>query len=258
MRQVKCAFLLVGAAIISAASFAQPAVAQQRLVFGFDGSFPPFASIDAAGQMHGFDVDLVKAVCDELKAKCELKNIPWDGIFTALESGKIDVVAAALNITDERKKKYLMTTSYLKSPFVFMVPKASNVSSAPSLSGQAVGVVGGSIPEKYLREKLKSISVQGYDSIDAAVLDLDAGRVAAVFSEQVNLEPAFVRAKPGVYKIVGSPVEDPAYVGQGKGFALQKDKTELLQKINQALAKIDANGERSKLSVKWFGTQVTK
>jgi ABC-type amino acid transport substrate-binding protein len=246
---------LVAAMLVASTLFAQPALAQQRLVVGFDGSYPPYASIDKAGQLQGFEVDLVNAVCAELKAKCELRNIPYDGIFAALEADKIDIVAAGLNVTEERQKKYLMTIPYLKGPLTYMVTKASSFDgTAGSLNGKTVGTVSNSVFEKYLRQKIgPSVNVQTYDSMDAAVLDLDAGRVDAVLGEQSQLQPAYILAKPGVYKIAGAPIPDPAYVGQGKGMVLRKNETELLNRLNQAIAQIVASGKQAELSKKWFG-----
>lgn len=256
MKLLERVFPFAGTAIIFGVLFAQPmpAAAQQKLVFGVDGSYAPFATINKKGQLQGFEVDLANAICAELKAKCEFRNIPYDGIFAALEANKIDVVAAGLNITDERKKKYLMTGPFLKSPLSFMVTNGSTIDgTVATLNGKTVSTVGGSTFERYLREKWRSVNVQTYDSMDAAVLDLDAGRVVAVLGEQAQLAPAYIQAKPGAYKFAGTPVVDPAFMGQGKGMALRKNDTELLNKLNQAISKVNASGKRSELSLKWFG-----
>lgn len=255
MKLSKRAIVFAGMALVSGALFTQPASAQQKLVVGFDGSYPPFASINKGGQLQGFEVELATAICAELKTKCELKNIPFDGLFAALEADKIDVVAAGLNITEERKKKYLMTNAFLKSPLAFMATKAAPVDGTPAtLDGKSVATVGaGSVLEKYLREKWPKVTVKTYDSMDAAVLDLDAGRVVAVLGEQAQLQAAYLLPKPGVYKIAGAPIVDPAYMGQGKGMVLQKKKADLHNRINQALAQINASGKRGELSQKWFG-----
>lgn len=247
------------AAMALALALTGSATAQQarKLTVGFDGSYPPFASIGKDGKLMGFEVDLVNAICSEIKAQCELQNVPYDGIFASLEAGKIDIIAAGLNINDERKQKYLMPGPYLKGPLAFLVPAKANLSATPDgLKGKTVGTVGGSIFEKYMREKVGSaVNVQTYDSMDAAVLDLDAGRVAAVLGEEPQLLVSYVQAKPDVYKIAAT-VTEPAYMGQGKGMVLRKADTALSESVSKAVDTIIASGKQTELTTKWFGKAI--
>lgn len=250
---------LAAAAILAlGATLAGPAAAQStKLTVGFDGSYPPFASVGQDGNLVGFEVDLVKAICAEIKAECELQNVPYDGIFAALEAGKIDIIAAGLNINDERKQKYQMPGPYLKGPLAFMVPAGASLSATPEgLKGQTVGTVAGSIFEKYLREKVgDGVTVQTYDSMDAAVLDLDAGRIAAVLGEEPQLLVSYIQAKPDTYKLAETIV-DPAYMGQGKGMVVRKADEALAQSLNKAIETLIANGTQTELTKKWFGKAI--
>lgn len=247
------------AALALGVALASPAGAQQsrKLTVGFDGSYPPFASVGKDGKLMGFEVDLVNAICAEIKAQCDLQNVPYDGIFAALEAGKIDIIAAGLNINDERKQKYLMPGPYLKGPLAFVVPaNASLKATLEGLKGKTVGTVGGSIFEKYMREKVGAgVSVQTYDSMDAAVLDLDAGRVAAVLGEEPQLLVSYVQAKPNAYKLAAS-ITEPAYMGQGKGMVVRKTDAALADSMNKAIDAIVASGKQTELTTKWFGKAI--
>src|ERR1700742_3367587 len=64
--------------------------------------YPPFASKDASGKWVGFEIDLMDAVCAEMKAKCTIVEAAWDGIIPALQSDKFDVIWASMLITDKR------------------------------------------------------------------------------------------------------------------------------------------------------------
>ncbi|APO69813.1 amino acid ABC transporter substrate-binding protein (plasmid) [Rhizobium gallicum] len=249
---------LLLATCVLAAAISRPGFAEDKVIVGFDGSYPPFASVGTDGQLQGFDVDLVKAVCATEKLQCELKNVPYDGIFAALDSGKISVIAAGMNITDERKQKYAMPGPYLKSPLAFLTTANSSFDGTKAtLSGSEIGTVGASVFEKYLNAKLASeIDVKTYDSMDAAVLDLDAGRVAAVFGELVQLQPAYVQAKPNTYKIAGEPVNDSTYAGQGKGLIVRLADKALADKLNDGISAIAADGTHAQLTKKWFGVEV--
>lgn len=249
--------VLLAAAGLAAMLYGQ-ASAEEKVLVGLDASNPPFASIETDGKLQGFDVDLVNAICAAEKLECELQNIPWDGIFAALDSGKIAVVAAGMNITEERQKKYAMPGPYLNSPFVYLATASTTLDgSKEGFSGKKIGVVAASVMEKYLNAKKDpTVQVATYDSWDAAVLDLDAGRIDAVLGELVSMQVTYVNAKPGVYKIIGEPISDPTYTGLGKGLAIRKDDKTLSSTFDKGLAAIIADGTHAKLTKKWFGKEL--
>ncbi len=78
------------------------------LKVGSDTTSPPMESVDAAtGQIVGFDVDVVNAVCAKINCKAEFVTTGWDGIFAALDQGNFDLVASGVSITDERRKRWI-------------------------------------------------------------------------------------------------------------------------------------------------------
>jgi polar amino acid transport system substrate-binding protein len=64
---------------------------------GTDATYPPFESIDSGGKFVGFDIEILNAICDELKVKCEFINQDFDGIIPALVAGKFDVIDSDLD-----------------------------------------------------------------------------------------------------------------------------------------------------------------
>ncbi|WP_081744140.1 transporter substrate-binding domain-containing protein [Ensifer aridi] len=256
MKQISYKLLL--AAISLAAILSGQASAETKVLVGTDASNPPFASVGTDGALQGFDIDLVNAICAAENLTCEIQNIPWDGIFAALDSGKTQVVAAGLNITPERLKKYAMPGPYLSSPFAYIAPASSTLDGTKEgLSGKTIGTVAASAMEKYLNANMAgTINVSTYDSWDAAVLDLDSGRTDAVFGELIALQVAYIKAKPGVYKIVGEPISDPTYSGQGKGLAIPKDDKTLSAAFDKGLATVIADGTHAQLTKKWFGAEM--
>ena len=79
------------------------------LKVGSDTTYPPMETVDpATGQIVGFDVDLVNALCAKLNCKAEFVTTAWDGIFGALQQGNFDLVASGVSITDERKHYWLL------------------------------------------------------------------------------------------------------------------------------------------------------
>ena len=82
--------------------FAVAAGAAEKLKIGIEGAYPPFNFIDQSGQPHGFDVDIVKALCERMGVECQLVTQAWDGIIPALLAGKFEAIVANMSATPER------------------------------------------------------------------------------------------------------------------------------------------------------------
>ena len=105
--------------------------------------YPPFEERDESGKWIGFEIDLMDAVCAEMKAKCELVETPWDGIISALEAGKFDVIWASMTISEVRAKLIDFTDSYYRLPSVIIGRRsdriAINFSNPESVRGKIIG-----------------------------------------------------------------------------------------------------------------------
>ena len=85
MSKFKIPSTVLAAAVASVASVSA-ASADEPIKIGIDAAYKPYAYVEASGELAGFEIDLIEAVCAEIKAQCELSNVPLDGIFTALET----------------------------------------------------------------------------------------------------------------------------------------------------------------------------
>ncbi|MES0213820.1 transporter substrate-binding domain-containing protein [Mesorhizobium sp. M0028] len=233
-----------------------PSYAQDVIKIGVDASYKPNAFVAPDGELTGFEVDLNKAVCAEIKANCEISNVPWDGIWTALDTGTIDMVGTLAAVTKERAEKYDTTRVIDKSGYAFLVPADRDVSGGiAALKGKPIGsIVGTPTYYQYIRAMLgEDADIRGYDSPDAAILDLDAGRIAAFQSDNIQLEYQFIST--GKYKMVDKPNFN--YSGAGRALFLRKGSKELLDKINKGLDAVIASGKLDEIGKKYHITFTT-
>jgi polar amino acid transport system substrate-binding protein len=222
--------------------------------------YPPFASPDASGRWVGWEIDFIDALCAEAKLDCVLTPVAWDGIIPALNTGKIDVIAASMSITDDRSKLIDFSDRYYRSPVRIVGLKAKAMDPAKDgLKGLVLGVQGSTTHEDYARKHFADTvaAIKVYQTQDEAQQDLVAERIDAIQAEAIGLD-AFLAADPGksCCEFKGDVPDDPALLGQGAGLGLRKDDDALRQKLNAAIKAIRTNGTYDKITAKYFSFDI--
>ncbi len=244
LKELIFASLIVAGAIASGGH----AGAQDKTIkIATEGAYPPFNGKDASGALIGFDVDIARALCEEMKAKCEIVGQDWDGMIPALEAKKYDAIAASMSITDERKQKVAFTDPYYSNYLRVVTKKGSGITGPESLKGKTVGAQRSTVASTYSEDKLgRGSTVKLYDTQTAAYSDLEAGRLDALVSD---VYPAYdwLKDKPG-FEFVGDKID----LNDKIGIAVRKDDKELLASLNKALKTIRENGTYAKLNAKYF------
>ncbi len=224
------------------------------IVVGCDAAFPPFEYLDEeTGELVGFDLDLMRAIGAELGMKVDIKNVSWDGIIPGLLSGNYNVIASGMTITEERKQTVNFSDPYINAGLVIVTRAGDNSIKGPEdLAGKRVAVqintTGDLAATEMQQEKgIKIAQIKRFNHATDPFLELKNGAVEAIVMD-LPVAGAQMKESPGLYKIVGE-----AFTTEEYGFALRKSDTELLAKINQALATLKANGTYDKIYQKYFG-----
>jgi len=125
----------------------------ETLKIATEGAYPPFNYVDSKNQLHGFDVDIAKALCEQMKVECTVVAQDWEGIIPALMAKKYDAVVASMINTEERRKKIAFTNHYYKTPLSVAVPKDSEITDAQTdFKGYTVGAQSSSTQAIYAED----------------------------------------------------------------------------------------------------------
>ena len=95
---------------------------KDKIKFGTNAEFPPYEERQR-GDIVGFDVDMMNAVCDYLNYELLIEDMAFDSVIPAVQSGKADVGVAGLSVTPDREKNVLFTNNYAVTHQVVIVRK---------------------------------------------------------------------------------------------------------------------------------------
>ncbi|MDD3641671.1 MAG: transporter substrate-binding domain-containing protein [Candidatus Caldatribacteriota bacterium] len=210
--------------------------APEKIVVGTSADWPPFEWIDANNNFVGFDMDIMKIIARVQGYEIEINDIGFDSLIPAIQSGRIDVMAAGATLTPERLEVADASNTYWSGSQGVMVVEDSALNIATALAGgNSVGAQRGTTQADWLEENLVGadvdIKVELYETNDLGIMDLVNGRIDAFVADTPAAE-AFTKHNP--IKIVGTINTEEEYV-----FYVQKgDPKEILPLINEGLAKI--------------------
>tara|TARA_R110000868_G_scaffold145634_3_gene365909 strand:+ start:3111 stop:3860 length:750 start_codon:yes stop_codon:yes gene_type:complete len=225
------------------------ALAGDKIRIATEGAYAPFNMTDNQGNLIGFDVDIAKALCTEMKADCEIVAQDWDGIIPGLRARKYDAIIASMSITDERLRVVDFSEKYYANVLAFVGPKGKPLeTSKAGLKGKVIGAQRATIAGQYLEDNFSDIvDVKLYDTQDNAYLDLANGRLDGIMSDKF---PAYdwLRTDDGKsfeFKGADLDIDDHIAIAVRKGDALAA-------KFSAAIKAIRANGKYAEINAKYF------
>jgi len=247
MMKRKIAAVLVGLSLAGAVSTA--AAQDKELIVATDTAFVPF-EFKQGSTYTGFDIDLWAAIAKELNLKYKLQPMDFNGIIPGLQTRNIDAALAGITIRDDRKQVIDFSDPYYESGLAILVAKDNtSIKTAQDLSGKSVAVKTGTATVDFMKKEVPQAKLRLFPNIDNAYLELATGRVDAAVHDTPNVQYYANTAGKDRVKVVGKVKSGDFY-----GIAFPKG-SDLVPKVNQALATLKANGQYDAIYTKWFGKQ---
>ncbi|QTD45721.1 glutamine ABC transporter substrate-binding protein [Ottowia testudinis] len=239
--------LLASLTVALGAAAAPHALAQSGapIKVATDATFPPMEFVEN-GKRTGFDIELMEALARSMGRPIEWTDIDFKGLVPGLVSRRFDVALSAIYITDERKKVVDFTQPYYAGGLVVMVKDGNaSIAKPADLAGKKVSVQVGTKSVQFLKEKYPQAQLVEVEKNQEMFNLVDIGRADAA-----------VTGKPAAYQYArtrgGLRVLPEQLTTEEYGIAVRKDLPELTKALNDALAKVKADGTYDKIVGKWF------
>ena len=217
--------------------------------------YPPFNYAGPDGNPQGFNVDLARMLCEELKLACTIQMRRFEMLIPALNGNQGDAAIASIAATVEMRTRIDFSDSYYRTPGRFVAKRDSAIEDPlpERLEGKKVAVAAGTAHEAYLKALFTEAEVRPYPSADAARLALRRGEVDLLFGDAVTL--AFWlngTDSENCCAFRGGPYIDSRYFGEGVGIAVKKGNDTMRLALNWALFRVWEQGRFTDLWLRYF------
>ena len=201
-----------------------------------EATFPPYEFL-RGHEIVGIDVEICRAIAQKLGREFSCETVDFDSVIPAVISGKADLAAAGITITEDRKKNVDFSVPYVKTGIVVIYKKSVGFAGAEQLKGKKIGVQGGTTSETYVLNELKQEPERSRSPAES-VAALKSGRVEFVIAD---IDPAknCVKGEPDL--AISDFITSEEYA-----IAIKKGQPELLKAINETIAEIKADGRLAK------------
>ena len=209
----------------------------------------PWEFQDASGDFVGFEIDLAKEVGARLGMSVEIVNIPFNGLFSAVQSGRIDIALSSITITEKRLSSVAFAQAYYDSAQSLTVLTRSDADSLEDMNGKVIGVDTGSTGDMWTtsnQAKYGFAQIRRFEGLAPAMLDLQTGRIDGYISDIPSLE-YFIKDKK-VFKIIER-------IETGESYSMMfAPGSELAVQVNEVISELKREGFVAELHERWFGS----
>ena len=215
--------------------------ARPKLVMATNAEFPPYEYLEGE-HIDGIDPAIIRAIAERLGYEVKIDNMKFDSVIAAVQTGKADIAASGLTVTEDRKRQVLFSIPYMVAEQLIIVPENSPIKAKDDLKGKRVGVQTGTTGDSYMTDNIQE--PERFDNGALAVSALVAGKLDAVV---IDNEPAkiYVRNNPGL-KVLTDPLTTELYA-----FAFSRKNADLCKKFNAEMQKMKDSGELTEIICKY-------
>ncbi|MCC8975593.1 transporter substrate-binding domain-containing protein, partial [Bradyrhizobium brasilense] len=217
--------------------------------------YPPFNFTGPDGNPAGFNVDLARALCDEIKVTCTIQMRRFETLIDALATNRGDAIIASMAVTPQLRAKVDFTDPYYRAParFVSRRDNAMPEIRPEYLEGKKVGVIAGTSHEAYLKAMFTDAEIHSYPDNDTLRAALRRGEVDFIFGDAISLA-FWINGTDSAEccAFAGGPFVESRYFGEGVGIAVRKGNDLLRQSLNWALFRIWEKGRFTDLWLRYF------
>ncbi|TGD25153.1 amino acid ABC transporter substrate-binding protein [Companilactobacillus suantsaicola] len=223
------------------------------LTIGLEGTYAPYSYRDD-GKLKGFEVDLAKQVAKKLDLKAKFVPTKWDSLIAGLNSNTFDVVFNNVAENPSRKKHYIFATPYIYSKSVIITKDGTGINSVDDIKGKKIAA--GTGTDNYNHAEKFGAKVVPAPDFQTDMSMIDQGRVAGA----INSKEAFLYWKQSHKNTDLKYIEIPNDKLEPSKIApiFNKKSTHLQGRVNKAIKELYKDGTMKKLSVKYFGEDITK
>lgn len=217
--------------------------------------YPPFNFAGADNNPQGFNVDLARMTCEELKVGCTIQMRRFETLVASLNENRGDAVIASLAMTTEARARVDFTDPYYRTPARFVAKRDSPIDEAlpEKLEGRKVAVVAGTAHEAYLRVLFTEVEVRPYAGAEVARLALRRGDVDLLFGDGISLGFWLNGTdSENCCAFRGGPFLDSRYFGEGVGIAVKRGNDSMRLALNWALFRVWEQGRFTDLWLRYF------
>ncbi|MBQ8857972.1 MAG: basic amino acid ABC transporter substrate-binding protein [Lachnospiraceae bacterium] len=224
----------------------EAAEAKDVLVMGTNAEFPPYEYYEGQ-EIVGIDAEIAAAVAEKLGCELKIEDMAFDSIIAAVTSGKVDFGLAGMTVTEDRLESVNFSDTYATATQVVIVTEDSEIAGVADLDGKTIGVQLGTTGDIYAGD-IADATIERYNKGFEAVQALTQGKIDAVI---IDNEPA----KVFVAENEGTKILEEDFAVEEYAMAIAKENTELLEKVNEALAELEADGTLQAIVDKYISAE---
>lgn len=223
------------------------------LAIATEGNWTPWTFHDASDKLTGFDIELGTLLAGYLGVQPEFHEVPWESILVGVEQGVFDIACNGVGYTEERAQKFSFSDPYLYTEAVLVVRSDNtSVKSLQDLKGKRTS----NSPNSTYAQLAESLgaTVDYVDTLGETMMMIEQGRVDATINAKGSVDSYLAEHPDAAIKIVQTVAGEPVCWPIRKGSQTES----LLKAINEFLQKVRTDGTLTALSVKYFGTDLSK